>query len=103
MKKVLILYGAYGGGHLSAAKTISKHLETTYKDEIQITMLDCIEYINKYVNKVSTEAYKELAKKEEKFRSVKRLPSKDRLQNILPPHRLLQRNLPERRLRLPLQ
>lgn len=63
MKKVLILYGAYGGGHLSAAKTICKHLETKYKDDVQVTMLDCIEYINKYVNKVSTEAYKELAKK----------------------------------------
>ena len=63
MKKVLILYGAYGGGHLSAAKTISNHLQTMYADEVQVTMLDCIEYINKYVNKVSTEAYKELAKK----------------------------------------
>ena len=63
MKKVLILYGAYGGGHLSAAKTIYKQLEEYYKDQVEVTMLDCIEYINKYVNKVSTEAYKELAKK----------------------------------------
>ena len=63
MKKVLVLYGAYGGGHLSAAKTISKQLEILYKDEISVTTIDCIEYINKYVNKVSTEAYKELAKK----------------------------------------
>ena len=63
MRKVLILYGAYGGGHLSAAKTICKHLEDKYKDDVEVTMLDCIEYINKYVNKVSTEAYKELAKK----------------------------------------
>lgn len=63
MKKVLILYGAYGGGHLSAAKTITNQLETLYKDEVSVTMIDCIEYINKYVNKVSTEAYKELAKK----------------------------------------
>ena len=63
MKKVLILYGAYGGGHLSAAKTICKHLETKYHDQVEVTLVDCIEYINKYVNKVSTEAYKELAKK----------------------------------------
>ena len=63
MKKVLILYGAYGGGHLSAAKTICKQLENKYKDNVEVTMVDCIEYINKYVNKVSTEAYKELAKK----------------------------------------
>ena len=47
MRKVLILYGAYGGGHLSAAKTICKHLEDKYKDDVEVTMLDCIEYINK--------------------------------------------------------
>lgn len=63
MKKVLILYGAYGGGHLSAAKTICKQLENQYKDEVEVTIIDCIEYISKYINKVSTEAYKELAKK----------------------------------------
>ena len=63
MKKVLILYGAYGGGHLSAAKTICNEIENHYKNKIDVVMVDCIEYINKYVNKVSTEAYKELAKK----------------------------------------
>ncbi len=63
MKKVLILYGAYGGGHLSAAKTICNEIEKHYSEEIDVVMVDCIEYINKYVNKVSTEAYKELAKK----------------------------------------
>jgi len=63
MKKVLVLYGAYGGGHLSAAKTICSELERQYKDEVKVEIVDCIEYINKYINKVSTEAYKELAKK----------------------------------------
>ncbi len=61
-KKVLVLYGSYGGGHLSAAKAISKYYETNYED-IEIKLIDCIEYINKYINKVSTEAYKEMAKK----------------------------------------
>ena len=63
MKKILIFYGSYGGGHLSAAKSISAHLEKTYGNQIEVEMVDCIEYINKYINKVSTEAYKELAKK----------------------------------------
>ncbi len=63
MKKILIFYGSYGGGHLSAAKTISSYLEKNYKDEVEVKTVDCIEYINKYINKVSTEAYKELAKK----------------------------------------
>ena len=63
MKKILIFYGSYGGGHLSAAKTIASHLQEYYKDEVETQLVDCIEYINKYINKVSTEAYKELAKK----------------------------------------
>lgn len=62
MRRILILYGSYGGGHLSAAKSISSYLKENYTD-IEVEMVDCIEYINKYINKVSTEAYKELAKK----------------------------------------
>ena len=62
MRKVLIFYGSYGGGHLSAAKSIKTYLESNYNN-IEIQMVDCIEYINKYLNKVSTDAYKELAKK----------------------------------------
>lgn len=63
MKKILVFYGSYGGGHLSAAKSISNYLEQTYGKDIEVKIVDCIEYINKYLNKVSTEAYKELAKK----------------------------------------
>ena len=62
MKKILIFYGSYGGGHLSAAKSIRSYLEEKYPD-IKVDMVDCIEYINKYVNKVTTGAYKEMAKK----------------------------------------
>lgn len=62
MKKVLIFYGSYGGGHLSAAKSIKEEIEQNYTD-VEVKMIDCIEYINKYINKVTTDAYKELAKK----------------------------------------
>lgn len=62
MKKILIFYGSYGGGHLSAAKSIKSYLENNFSD-LEVSMIDCIEYINKYVNKVTTGAYKELAKK----------------------------------------
>lgn len=62
MKKILIFYGAYGGGHLSAAKAIKNYLDSNYKD-CEVMMLDCVEYINKYINKLSTTAYKEMAKK----------------------------------------
>jgi len=60
--KILIFYGSYGGGHLSAAKSLKSFFDNYYKD-VETTMIDCIEYINKYVNKVSTRAYKEMAKK----------------------------------------
>ncbi len=62
MKKILIFYGSYGGGHLSAAKSIKEYIVSNYND-VQVEMVDCIEYINKYVNKVSTLAYAEMAKK----------------------------------------
>ena len=31
MKKILIFYASYGGGHLSAAKSIQECLETSYR------------------------------------------------------------------------
>lgn len=62
MRKILIFYGSYGGGHLSAAKSIRDYIENNYTD-VEVSMIDCIKYINKYINKVTTEAYKGLAKK----------------------------------------
>jgi len=62
LKKILVFYVSYGGGHLAAAKSIYDYLDQNCPD-VQIKMVDCMEYINKYLNKVSAEAYKELAKK----------------------------------------
>ena len=62
MKKVMIFYAAYGGGHLSAARSIKENIETNYTN-IDVKLVDCMEYVNKYVNKVTTKAYSELAKK----------------------------------------
>ena len=61
MKKVLILYGSYGGGHLSAAKAVDKYLSTYCKVDTKI--YDCIEYINRPLNKLTTGAYTWMAKK----------------------------------------
>ena len=33
MKKILILYAAYGGGHYSAAKSVKKYIDDNYKVE----------------------------------------------------------------------
>ena len=61
MKKILIFYGSYGGGHLSAARSIKEHIENNYKDT-EILMVDCMEYISKTINKVTTKAYANMAK-----------------------------------------
>ena len=62
MKKILVFYGSYGGGHLSAAKSIEKHIKENYKDT-EIKLVDCMEYINKRLNKLLAESYNEAAKK----------------------------------------
>lgn len=61
MRKVLIFYASYGGGHLSAAKSIKEHILSNYKD-VDAELVDCMKYINKSIEKVSTAAYKEIAK-----------------------------------------
>ena len=62
MKKIMIFYGSYGGGHLSAARSIKEYIENNYSN-IQIQMVDCMEYISKVINKFTTTAYSEFAKK----------------------------------------
>lgn len=62
MKKILIFYASYGGGHISAARSIKEYFEKNEK-EIQVELIDCIAYINEFVNKVTTKAYSEMAKK----------------------------------------
>ena len=62
MKKILIFYGTYGGGHLSAAKAIKEYYTDNYKN-IEIEMYDCIEYISKFINKITTGAYNSMAKR----------------------------------------
>lgn len=62
MRKIIVFYASYGGGHLSAARSIKEYIETNYED-VDIRLIDCMEYVNKVVNKVTTTAYSEMAKK----------------------------------------
>lgn len=62
MKKIMIFYAAYGGGHLSAARSIKENIESNYTN-VEVKLVDCMEYVNKVVNKVTTKAYSEMAKK----------------------------------------
>jgi len=66
MKKILIFYASYGGGHLSAAKSVKKYIDENYSN-INAEIIDCMKYINKPIEKVTTGAYREMAKKTPKL------------------------------------
>ncbi len=62
MKKILIFYASYGGGHLSAANSIKNYLSSNYEN-IDVELIDCMKYINKPIEKITTTAYNEMAQK----------------------------------------
>ena len=62
MKNVLIFYASYGGGHLNAAKSINEYILDNYQD-VTCELIDCMKYVNITVEKVTTAAYREAAKK----------------------------------------
>ena len=59
--KIMIFYASYGGGHLSAARSIKQCIEQKYKN-CEIEMVDCMKYINTGIEKMTTNAYKVMAK-----------------------------------------
>ena len=60
--KILIFYASYGGGHLNAAKSIYNCILKN-NENINIELIDCMKYVNKTIEKITTTAYKEAAKK----------------------------------------
>ena len=60
--KVLIFYASYGGGHLNAAKSIYEYI-TLNNSSANVEMIDCMKYVNKTIEKITTAAYREAAKK----------------------------------------
>lgn len=62
MKKILIFYASYGGGHLSAANSIKQCIDDNFPD-FDTKLVDCMLYVNKPINKLSTQAYRDLTKK----------------------------------------
>lgn len=66
MKKILIFYASYGGGHLSAAKSIKKYIDENYEN-IECEMVDCMKVVNRPIEKMTTAVYREMAKKTPKL------------------------------------
>lgn len=62
MKKILIFYASYGGGHLNAAKSIKECIDKNYNN-CETELIDCMKYVNKPIEIVTTAAYREMAKK----------------------------------------
>ena len=60
--KVLIFYAKYGGGHLSAARSIESCINENFKN-IDVELIDFMEYASKEFNRITTKAYSEMAKK----------------------------------------
>ncbi len=60
--KILIFYASYGGGHINAAKSINEYLKNNYKS-IDVELIDCMKYVNKTIEKMTTKAYNGMAKK----------------------------------------
>lgn len=62
MKKILIFYASYGNGHLAAANSIESVINEIYPD-IETKVIDCMKYINKPIEKVTTGAYRHMARR----------------------------------------
>lgn len=62
MKNILIFYASYGGGHLNAAKSVNEYILKHYENN-PVELIDCMKYVNKTVEKLTTAAYREAAKK----------------------------------------
>ena len=62
MKKILIFYASYGGEHLNAAKSIKEYIDNNFEN-CESELIDCMKYVNLPIEKVTTFAYKEMAKK----------------------------------------
>ena len=62
MEKILIFYASYGGGHLNAAKSVKEYIDKKYKN-YDTELIDCMKYVNEPIEKLTTAAYREMAKK----------------------------------------
>ena len=67
MKRVLILYAKYGGGHQSAANSIQTYIEDHYFYNARVESYDCMDYTTPFFSSLTTDAYKNLAKKAPKL------------------------------------
>ncbi len=56
MKRIMIAYASYGGGHLSAAKNLKEYIEKKYPN-YDVFLFDCMKYVNRVIDKVCGSTY----------------------------------------------
>ncbi len=66
MKKIIVFYASYGGGHFSAAKSVAQYIGENYP-MTQVEIIDCMKYVSGPLEKMTTAAYREMAKKAPKL------------------------------------
>lgn len=59
--KIVIFYASFGSGHLSAARNVKEYIDLNYTNT-ETVLVDCIEYANKAVSKISSKAFEEMGK-----------------------------------------
>ena len=59
-KKIIIFYGAFGGGHLSAARALKSVLEDKYNYIVEL--VDGLEYVAPILNKISISFYNAISR-----------------------------------------
>ena len=59
-KKIIIFYGSFGGGHLSAAKALKVVLENNYNCYVEL--VDGLEYVAPILNKISVSFYNAISR-----------------------------------------
>ena len=59
MKKIIIAYASYGGGHLKAATNLKEYIEENYPDS-NVILFDSMKYINRVIDKVCGSTYSKI-------------------------------------------
>ena len=59
-KKIIIFYGSFGGGHISAAKALKAVLENNYNCYVEL--VDGLEYVAPILNKISVSFYNAISR-----------------------------------------
>lgn len=56
---ILIFYASYGGGHFSAASAVMQYIKKNYPEN-NVSICDIMKYINKGIDKITTDAYRKV-------------------------------------------